>query len=220
MTSRDGMSRQRLRQTAPLADQVLTPLGRAPISTPLLNPLNATANSATVIQNSGTVRARHPISNTSNNNSNNNNANLESDFNSIVDVGTFETVDSAPPTIFDADKFRADIKAKRLDSKGLEESILKAIHYLLTTSKRSSQPLTDFTVLPFLAWTVSLHADIFRTSSILKAMCMLLKGSTLIKSIKTFSTVNNGNNNNSNFDTTTPYTLVCQILWAAYKVRR
>ena len=220
MTSREGISRPRLRQTAPIVDQVLTPLGRAPIPSPSvsnnssLNPLNAAANSTTVIQISGNVRARHPISN------NNNNLNLESDSNSIVDVGLFESTDPTPPVTFDADKFRADIKAKRLDSKGLEESILKAIQYLLTTSKRSSQQqLADYTVLPFLAWAASLHADVFRRSSVLKAMCLLLKGSTLTKSIKTFPPVNNGNNN-STFDTTTPYTLVCQILWSAYKVRR
>ena len=46
---------------------------------------------------------------------------------------------------------------------------------------------------------------------------MLLKGSTLTKTMKAIPTINNGNNNSG--ITTTPYTLVCQILWVAFKVR-
>lgn len=216
MTSREGMNRPRLRQSAPPVDQVLTPLGRAPISTPstsnipATNPLSSGANSTIREQTSGTVRARSTATNLSNN--------VAMTSNLIVDTGIVESIDSTPPMTFDADKFRADIKAKPSDKKVLEESILKAIQYLLATSKRSSQQLADYSVLPFLAWTVSLHPDVFRTPAISKAMCLLLKGSTLIKSMKTSPSINNGNNNSS-LDTTTPYTLVCQILWSAYKVR-
>lgn len=217
MTSREGLTRSRLRQSAPPVDQVLTPLGRAPISTPSTsnippsNSLASGTNATTVIQTSGTVRARPTLTNPSNN--------VEMTSNSIVDTGIVESIDPTPPITFDADKFRADIKAKPSDKKVLEDSILKAIQYLLATSKRSSQQLADYSVLPFLAWTVTLHPDIFRTPAISKATCLLLKGSTLIKSMKTAPSINNGNNNSS-FDTATPYTLVCHILWSAYKVRR
>ncbi|UJR27826.1 hypothetical protein I4U23_009094 [Adineta vaga] len=47
-------------------------------------------------------------------------------------------------------------------------------------------------------------------------MCNLLKGSLLTKTMKTFPTLNNGNSLGLT-TTTTPYTLICQILWLAYK---
>jgi hypothetical protein len=223
MTSREGISRSRLRQTTPLVDQVLTPLGRVPSTIPsisnpsTLNPLSSTSIPTTVVQNSGNVRLRHTINNPNNNN-NNIITNLESDSNSIVDVGIFDSIGPTPLITFDAEKFCSEIKDNRNDGKRLEQLILNAIHYFLTTSKRSSQQIADYTVLPFLAWTVSIHGEIFRTSSVLKAMCILLKGSTLTKTMKAYPLVNNGNNTSG--ITTTPYTLVCQILWLAFKVRR
>jgi len=221
MTSREGINRTRLRQSAPIADQVLTPLGRSIPSNPsisnssTLNPISSTSVPTTVVQNSGNVRVRHTLNNPNNNNNNNNN--LDTDSNSIVDVGMFDTITPTPIITFDAEHFRSEIKANRHDGKRLEQLILNAINYFLTTSKRSSQQIADYTVLTFLAWTVSLHGDIFRIPSVLKAMCILLKGSTLTKTMKAFPTVNNGNNLGI---TTTPYTLVCQILWLAYKVKK
>jgi hypothetical protein len=212
MTSREGINRTRLRQTTPIADPVLTPLGRVTSTLPPLpsstnlNPLSST----TVVQYSGNVRLRR------NNNNNTNNINLDNDSNSIIDVVMSDTATPTSIITFDAEQFRSEIKANGHDEKRLEQLVLNAINYFLTTSKRSSQQLADYTVLTFLAWSVSLHADIFRISSVLKAMCTLLKGSTLTKTMRTFPTINNGNNLGI---TTTPYTLVCQILWLAYKVR-
>ncbi|CAF3843439.1 unnamed protein product [Adineta steineri] len=215
MTSRDGINRTRLRPTNPIGDQVLTPLGRGPTtnssistSTPL-NSISSTPVPTTVVQNSGNIRLRRNLNNPINNNNNNN---LETDSNSIVDVGIFDT----PTAIiaFDAEQFRTEIKANGRDEKRLEQLILTAINYFLTTSKRSSQQIADYTVLSILAWSVALHSEIFRLTSVLKAMCNLLKGSTLTKTMKTFPTVNNGNNLNV---TATPYALVCQILWHAFK---
>jgi hypothetical protein len=220
MTSREGINRTRLRQTAPIGDQVLTPLGRVPPTIPsisnssTLNPISSTSVPTTVVQNSGNVRLRHTINNPNNNNNNTNN--LDTDSNSIVDVGIFDTITSTPIITFDAEQFRSEIKANRHDGKRLEQLILNAINYFLTTSKRSSQQIADYTVLTFLAWTVSINGEIFRLSSVLKAMCILLKGSTLTKAIKTFPIINNGNNLGI---TTAPYTLVCQILWLAFKVK-
>jgi hypothetical protein len=207
MTSR--LNRTRIRQTTPLVDQVLTPLGRIPSTIPTST--SSTSVPTTVVQNSGNVRLRRNINN---NNNNNNNNNLETDSNSIVDVVIFDT--PTPIITFDAEQFCSEIKANGRDEKRLEQLILNAINYFLATSKRSTQQIADYTVLPFLAWTVSLHGEIFRLSSVLKAMCNLLKGSALTKTMKTFPTVNNGNNLGV---TTTPYTLVCHILWLAFKVR-
>jgi hypothetical protein len=213
MTSREGINRTRLRQTAPITDQVLTPLGRVPPSIPsisnssTLNSISSTSVPTTVVQNSGNVRVRHTI-NIPNNN-------VESDTNSLVDIGVFDTITPTSIITFDAEQFRSEIKANRNDIKRLEQLILNAINYFITTSKRTSQQIADYSVLTFLAWTVSLHGEIFRQPSVLKAMCSLLKGTTLIKTMKAFPTVNNGNNFGI---TTTPYTLVCQILWLAYKV--
>jgi len=214
MTSREGINRTRLRQTAPITDQVLTPLGRAiPTIPSISNPISSTSVPTTVVQNSGNVRVRHSLNNPNNNNNNNN---LDIDPNSIVDVGIFDPTTPTPIITFDAEHFRSEIKANRHDGKRLEQLILNAINYFLTTSKRSSQQIADYTVLTFLAWTVSLHGEIFRIPSVLKAMCVLLKGSTLTKTMKAFPTINNGNNLGI---TTTPYTLVCQILWSAFKVK-
>ncbi|CAF4561884.1 unnamed protein product, partial [Rotaria sp. Silwood2] len=211
MTSREGLNRTRLRQTNANVDQVLTPLGRISSTVPSistatnLNSISSTSVSTTVVQTSGNVRVRR----------NNPNTNpLDTDSNSLVDIVTFDTTMSTPLVAFDAEQFRSEIKDNRHDEKRLEELILNAINYFITTSKRSSQQIADYTVLTFLAWTVSLHGEIFRLSSVLKAMCTLLKGSTLTKTMKTFPTINNGNNLGL---TTTPYTLVCQILWLAYK---
>jgi hypothetical protein len=219
MSSREGINRNRLRQTAPIGDQVLTPLGRVtsaissiPTST-TLNPISSTSVPTTVVQTSGNVRMRRHINNPNNNNNNNNN--LETDSISIADVVFSDK--TTPIITFDAEQFRSEIKANRHDEKRLEQLILNAINYFLTTSKRSTQQLADYTVLTFLAWTVSLHGEIFRTSTVLKAMCTLLKGSTLTKTMKTFPAVNNGTNLSA---ATTPYTLVCQILWMAFKVRK
>jgi hypothetical protein len=212
MTSREGINRTRLRQTAPITNEVLTPLGRVPPPIPSISnssSLNSTSIPTTVVQNSGNVRVRHTINNPNNNN-------LESDAHALIDLGLFDTIPSTPIITFDAEQFCSEIKANRHDGKRLEQLILNAINYFLTTSKRSSQQIADYTVLTFLAWTVSLHGEIFRMSSVLKAMCLLLKGSTLTKTMKTFPPVNNGNNLGI---TTTPYTLVCQILWLAFKVR-
>ncbi|CAF3950884.1 unnamed protein product [Rotaria sordida] len=218
MTSREGLNRTRLRQTNPNVDPVLTPLGRISSTVPSiststnLNSISSTSGSTTVVQNSGNVRVRRNNPNPNNNNNNINN--LETDSNSIVDIVTFDTTTSTPLVTFDAEQFCSEIKANRHDEKRLEQLILNAINYFITTSKRSSQQLADYTILTFLAWTVSLHGEIFRLSSILKAMCTLLKGSTLTKTMKTLPTINNGNNLGL---TTTPYTLVCQILWLAFK---
>jgi len=212
MSNREGISRNRLRPTAPIGDQVLTPLGRAQPTnssnpTPTtLNQISSTSVPTTVVQTSGNVRMRRHINNPNN---------LESDSNSIVDVVIIDKSTPAPIITFDAEQFRSEIKANGNDEKRLEQLINNAINYFLTTSKRTSQQLADYTVLTFLAWTVTIHGEIFRIPSVLKSMCTLLKGSTLTKTMKTFPTVNNGN---SLAPTTTPYTLVCQILWIAFKV--
>jgi hypothetical protein len=216
MTSREGINRNRLRPTAPISDQVLTPLGRAPsaissnVTSTTHNPISSTSVPTTVVQTSGNVRMRRHI-----NNPNNSTNNLESDSNSIVDVVIIDKTTPTPIITFDAEQFRSEIKANGHDEKRLEQLVNNAINYFLTTSKRTSQQLADYTVLTFLAWTVTLHGEIFRITSVLKSMCTLLKGSTLTKTMKTFPTVNNGNNLAA---TTTPYTLVCQILWIAFKV--
>ena len=217
MTSREGINRNRLRPTAPITDQVLTPLGRASstissnVTSTTHNTISSTSVPTTVVQTSGNVRMRRHI-----NNPNNSTNNLESDTNSIVDVVIIDKTTPTPIITFDAEQFRSEIKANGHDEKRLEQLVNNAINYFLTTSKRTSQQLADYTVLTFLAWTVTLHGEIFRISSVLKSMCTLLKGSTLTKTMKTFPTVNNGNNLAV---TTTPYTLVCQILWVAFKVR-
>ena len=218
MASREGISRSRIRQSAPLVDQVLTPLGRVSATnssisnSSALNSSSSTPLPTTVVQNFGNVRARHTITNP--NNSNNNLiTNAESDINSIVDIGIFDNLGPTPLITFDAEKFCSDIKDNRNDGKRLEQLILNAIHYFLTTSKRSSQQIADYTVLTFLSWSASIHPEIFRTSQVLKAMCILLKGSTLTKTMKAYP---NGNNISSM--AATPYTLVCQILWLAFKV--
>lgn len=212
MTSRDGPNRARLRQTAPNIDPVLTPLGRPQPIFPSVstsgNP-NSTSLPTTVIQNSGNVRLRRSANNLIASSG-------EVDSNSSVDPSTFDTLGPTSIATFDAEQFRSDIKANGNDEKRLEQLVLNAINYFINTSKRSSQQIADYTVLTFLAWTVSLHGDIFRLPSVIKAMCTLLKGSTLAKTLRTFPQVNNGNNVGL---TTTPYTLVCQILWAAFKVR-
>jgi hypothetical protein len=219
MASREGISRSRIRQTAPLVDQVLTPLGRvsatiSSISNPsTLNPSASTPLPTTVVQNFGNVRARHSINNPNNNN-NNLIPNIESDLNSIVDIGIFDSLGPTPLIAFDAEKFCSDIKDNRNDGKRLEQLVLNAIHYFFTTSKRSSQQLADYTILTFLSWAASIHPETFRTSSILKAMCILLKGSTLTKTMKSYP-----NGNNISGMATAPYTLICQILWLAFKVR-
>ena len=217
MTSRDGISRSRLRPSAPPVDQVLTPLGRVSSTIPsipnpsTLNTLFSTTLPTTVVQNSGNIRARHTITNP-NSNTNNILPNQESDFNSLGDFGIFDG--PTPLITFDAEKFCSDIKENRNDGKRLEQLILNAIHYFLTTSKRAPQQMADYTVLTFLSWAASIHAEIFRKPTVLRAMCFLLKGSTLTKTMKAYP-----NGNNTLGIATTPYALVCQILWLAFKVR-
>ena len=219
MTSREGINRTRLRQPAPLADQIYTRLGRVSSSIPAiptptpLNSISSTPVPTTVVQNSGNVRIRRSV--------NANSINIETDSNALVDVVICEsgTNTSGLTSIisFDPEEFRSEIKLHAHDETRLEQLILNAINYFLNTSKRSPQQLADYTVLTLLAWAVSIHSEIFRLPSILKAMCSLLKGSTLTKTMRSFPPVNNGNNLGL---TTTPYTLVCHILWLAYKVCR
>ena len=111
---------------------------------------------------------------------------------------------------FDVEKYRSDIRNHGNDEKYLEQLVLTTINDFLPKGKRIQQ-MTDYTVLTCLAWTVTIHSEIFRTSSVLKSMCSLLKGSNLIKTLRTFPTLNQPGLN------ATPYTLVCQILWRAYK---
>jgi hypothetical protein len=211
MTSREGLNRPRLRPTAPIGSQVFTRLGRAtPVNPPsaALLPTASTSVSTTVMQNSGNVRLGRNINNAT--------SNLDVDANTIIDVAIIDT-NSITSTItsFDAEQFRSEIKANGHDEKRLEQLILNAISYFLMTSKRPSQQIADYSVLTFLAWTVTIHSEIFRLSSVVKAMSILLKGSSLTKTMRTFPIVNNGNNTGL---TTTPYILVCHILWLAFKV--
>ena len=208
MSGREGSNRTRLRQPTSNVDPVLTPLGRG---SPTPSTISPTPASTTFVQHSGNFRSRR----NNNNNNNINNNNLETDANSNTDIASYDVSTSASAMSFDVEQFRSEIKANGHDEKRLEQLILNAINYFITTSRRSPQQTTDYTVLTFLAWTVSLHGEIFRLSSILKAVCTLLKGSTLTKTMKLLPTVNNGNNSGS---TATPYTLVCQILWLAFKV--
>ena len=117
---------------------------------------------------------------------------------------------------FDPEHFCSEIKAKGRDEKSLEKLMLNAINSFPITSKRPSQQVADYTVLTFLAWAVTIHDEVFRLPEVTKAMCNLLKSSNIAKSMQTVLPINNGNNLPL---PTTPYTLVCQILWLAFKVR-
>ncbi|CAF1294874.1 unnamed protein product [Rotaria magnacalcarata] len=203
MTSREGLNRNRLRQATPNVDQVLTPLGRVASTIPS----GSTSVPTTVVQNSGNIRQHYTLHMSLTDD-------VETNSNSIVILGTFDTSIQTPIITFDAEQFRSDIKTHGNDEKRLEQLIINAINYFIAASKRAPQQVVDYTVLTFLAWTASLHGEIFRLPSILKAMCTLLKGSALTKIMKTFPTINNGNNLGL---TTTPYTLVCQIFWIAFK---
>lgn len=210
MTSREGLNRPRIRQAASNLDQVLTPLGRASAagsSVANSTTVNSTPVSTTVVQTSGNIRARRNLTN----------ANPDNDSNTTADIIISDSGAMPPIATFDAEQFRSEIKANGNDEQRLGELILNAINYFITTSKRTPQQSVDYTVLPFLAWTASLHGEVFRTTPVLKAMCSLLKGSALTKGTKIFPPVNNGNS--LGLTTTAPYTLVCQILWIAYKVR-
>jgi len=202
MSNREGISRGRPRPTAPIPDQVLTPLGRGPAT--------LTSIPISLNQISGNVRLRPSNIIT----------NPELDSNLRIESGLIDMNYLTPITTFDAEQFRSEIKANHDDIKRIEQLILNAISYFHTTSKRSSQQLIDYTVLTFLAWTVSLHSSIFRSPAILKAMCVLFKGLTATKTIKTLpinNTNNTNNNTNNNVVSSTPYTLLCQIFWLAYK---
>ena len=208
MASREGLNRTRPRPTAPLTDQVYTRLGR---TAPTLAPVSSTPVSTTVVQNSGNVHLTRVTNNKTN------------PINNVEKSSSVEMTNADPSSAtistsnFDAEQFRSEIKAKGHDEKSLEKLVLNAINYFLTTSKRFSQQVADYTVLTFLAWTVTVHGEVFRLPPVTKAMCNILRNTSFAKSMQTALPMNNGNNLTL---PTTPYTLVCQILWLAFKVRR
>lgn len=183
-------NRKRVRPSLPSNDQVLTRLGRV---TP--NPSNnsASASPTTVVQNSGTFPLGGPQP-----------SNADAT-NSTVIISHF-----------DPEQYRANIKANGHDKKRLEQSVLNAVEYFLSTSKGSGQQNTDYKVLILLSWTVSLHPEIFRSSDIVKALCTVLKGTSLSKATRNLSMMNNGNHQQN--PPNVPYLLICQILWSAFQV--
>lgn len=200
MSNTGGLNRTRVRANAPTNDQILTRLGR--VVTP--NPIPINANPTTVVQNSGTIplNRNRPV-------------NAESEPIRLLDSPNIDAISSIPIiTNFDAEQYRTEIKAHSQDEKRLEQLVLNAIYYFVNTSKRSAQQTADYTVLTLLAWTVAIHGHIFRHDVVVKAMCLILKGSSLTKTNRNLSMVNNGSHPTLS---TTPYTLVCQILWLAFK---
>ena len=199
MSNSGGLNRTRARAAAPTNEQVLTRLGRV---TP--SPIAISANPTTVVQHSGTIPMNRPRP-----------INVESETSRLLDVPNADALPAIPViTHFDAEQYRTEIKAHAQDEKRLEQLVLNAIYYFVHTSKRSTQQPPDYTVLTLLAWTVATHGHIFRRDLVVKALCLILKGSNLTKTTRNISMMNNGSHPNYS---TTPYTLVCQILWLAFK---
>ncbi|CAF1114471.1 unnamed protein product, partial [Didymodactylos carnosus] len=114
---------------------------------------------------------------------------------------------------FNTEQFRIDLKTSlsNNNAKCIEQQILNAITYLMSTSKRQLQ---DLNILIILSWLSTRQSTVFVVPSITKALCNLLKSQAFNKIMKSITTQTALTLSNQIVN---PYVFISQILWLTHQ---